>query len=226
MMIPFSATESPVKISAGPPDATAPHVLAFCERINGSSLPVSLAIQPEPECLARECFPNVRHKVEREGGRIQYGWSISEWPRVFIEAQHHAVYEGPAGPSWLDITPSGPEEDYPQERRLFLPDDWAVYDFDNPRVRDNIRQALTADPLIHEYLGLAAELVAIVSRTPGTGEIMIEGADAERVQSIATRSSFLKRSLAMKYTSQGAPCFCGSGQEFKRCHGSPRKEIR
>lgn len=222
MFVPFSASEPPIKILAGPPEATAPHVLAFCERICPSSSPVRLAIRPEPGCLPRECFPNVRQKMEREGGHIRYGWAIWEWPRVFIEAEHHAVHEGRDG-SLTDVTPSTEED--PQAARLFLPDDSAVYDFDNPDGgrRDNIRQALAPDAQIEQYLRLAAELAEIMLRTPGTGMVKISSPDASRVQFIGKRSAQLKREIAMRYTSQGAPCFCGSGQKFKRCHGQLRK---
>jgi hypothetical protein len=150
---------------SGPPTALGPHVLDFCASINPGAQPVYLRIRPGASCEAGECFPNVLGKVEREGGRIQYGWEISEWPRVLIEAQHHAVYEGPSGPPWLDITPA-PEEDH-QETRLFLPDDAAVYDFANPgNRRDNIRKALAPDSLVDEFLGLAAEMMTIMNRTP------------------------------------------------------------
>jgi hypothetical protein len=211
-----------MRMMSGPPASIGPHVLEFCAGISPGAQPVYLRIRPEASCEVSECFPNVCLKVEREGGRIQYGWEISEWPRVFIEAQHHAVYEGPGGPPWLDITPA-PEDDQ-QDTRLFLPDDTAVYDAANPGVRrDNIRKALAADSLVDEFLGLAAEMTAIMNHLPGTGMVTVEGSDAERALSNAKRRSRLRQQLAMKYTTQGAPCFCGSGQKFKRCHGQLRK---
>jgi hypothetical protein len=44
-----------------------------------------------------DCSNCVPQKLTHDGGRIQYGWSIWEWPWVFLEAEHHAVYEGPNG---------------------------------------------------------------------------------------------------------------------------------
>lgn len=209
---------------SGPPPSINKQVLAFCASINPSAKPVYLPIRPETGCEALDCFANVQKKLGKEGGRIQYGWEISVWPAVFIEAVHHAVYESPAGPPWLDITPPTKAEGN-QERRLFLPDDSATYDFANPSVRrDNIRKALASDPMIEESLGLAAELAAIMNRIPGIGMVTVEGADAERVKFIAERSSYLRRQLALKYTPYDAPCFCGSRQRFKRCHGSYKRK--
>ena len=220
MFVPFSVSEPPMRNMAGTPPSITKTVLAFCDSIKHGSKPVYLPIQPDPGCAVRECFNNVRQKVKREGGRIQFGWELNQWPGVYIEGEHHAVYEGPNGPPWLDITP--PPSDTPQQTRLFLPDESAAYDFGDPDFRrDNIRKALATDPLIDEYLGLAAELVAIMQRTPGTGMVTVEGADAQRLQIIARRSSEVKRQIAMKYTAWDDRCFCGP-EKFKRCHGSPQ----
>ena len=147
MLVPFSAIAPPVTVKCGPPNARDAHVRAFCERISPVAKPVLISIQPEPECVPRECFENVRQKTKTHGGRIRCGWAIWEWPRVFIEAEYHAVYEAP-DVSLHDLTPSIPED--PQRARLFLPDDSAVYDFGDPdgSRRDNIRHPLAKDPQI------------------------------------------------------------------------------
>jgi len=197
----------------------ASHVLAFCDRISPGSKPVLVGIRPEARSKPRECFHNVRRKVESEGGRIRFGWALWEWPHVFIEAEHHAVYEAPNGGPLLDLTPS--TEDDPQTARLFLPDDSATYDFQHPDARrDHIRQALAQDPLIDEYFHLASERVQIMSRTPGNGRVTVPATEQDRVVFIAKRIAALQRQIAMKYTAMGAPCFCGSGKKFKRCCGS------
>ncbi len=119
------------------------YIRALCTRVNPKAEPVYINIRPEDGCRPNDCFYCVRRKVTRDAGRIQYGWSIWEWPRVLVEAEHHAVYEGPGGPPWVDITP-------PQfsdiRRRLFLPDDAALYDFDRERIlRNNVRLAVNDD---------------------------------------------------------------------------------
>ncbi len=222
MFVPFSSVEPQAQVYSGPPDATKPHVRAFCERISPGVSPLLVTIQPEQGCRPRECFWNVKQKVEREGGRVLFGWAIWEWPRVFIEGEHHAIYQAPDG-SFHDPTPSIPED--PQVARLFLRDDNVAYDYDarDPIRRYNIREALSPDEQIVEYLRLAEELAGIISRTPGTGMVPIIDTDVIRAQAIAKRSTWLKRQIAMRYTAQSAPCYCGSGRKFKKCHGVPKK---
>jgi hypothetical protein len=58
------------------PDAISSQVLDLCRRINAAATPVFINITPEPGCEVNDCFQCVRAKVAREGGRIQFGWSI------------------------------------------------------------------------------------------------------------------------------------------------------
>ena len=112
---------------AGVPKEISEKVRELCERIAPGLQPTFISINPDLGCEPADCFVNVPRKVQREGGRIQYGWSLWEWPGAFIEAEHHAVYEPLTGPPRLDITPCNRGS----RRRLFLPDDSATYDFEN-----------------------------------------------------------------------------------------------
>ncbi len=151
---------------------------------------------------------------------MQYGWAIWEWPNVMLEAEHHAVYELPAGPPWIDITPSLIPN---VSRRLFLPDDSAIYDFEVEGIRrDNERLALADDPLIEQFFQLAEERNSIMNSIPGIGEVTLEGTIAERYQENVEETGTLEFALRMKYTPANAPCFCESGKRFRQCHG---KEI-
>jgi SEC-C motif len=199
------------------PDSISADVLDLCDRINPGVKPEYIIITPEEGCAANNCFDCVRQKVARNGGRIQFGWSIWKWPRVCVQAEHHAVYEPASGPPWLDITPSQGLEVI---RRLFLPDDRAVYDFGNEGTRrDNKRLALNNDPLIKEFFAAAEKRVAILNSIPGKGSIVIDGDTARRLSAAEEEKKRLVYSLGMKYTSQNALCFCSSGKKFKRCHG-------
>ncbi len=97
---------------------------------------------------------------QRLGGTIRFGWSIWEWPNVYIEAEHHAVYESSEG-ILVDVTP--PADDWTVSR-TFLPDSAAVYDFENEGVRrDNHRLALTSDPLSEQFFQTAREFNRVMS---------------------------------------------------------------
>jgi hypothetical protein len=195
-------------------------ILAFCAKINGDSMPTYLPIHREPGCLPLECFRNVRRKVAENGGRIQFGWAIWEWPSVYIEAEHHAVYEPPDGTQWVDITPCAEGEEI---RRLFLADDSAKYDFDNEGLRrDNFRMALADDETIQLLFNLAARKSEILNTIPGIGQIVVRGAPAQELSEIQRQQENVISELAIRYTPRNARCFCASGKKFKHCHGMQR----
>jgi hypothetical protein len=142
--------------------------------------PNFITITPEPSCDPNDCFECIRRKVTREGGRIQFGWSIWEWPHVYIEAEHHAVYEPPAGSPWKDITPAPSAE---IRHPLFLPDNDATYDFESEGIlRDNKRLALNDDPLIQELFAVAEKRVAILNSIPGVGAVCMDLETAQSLQ--------------------------------------------
>jgi hypothetical protein len=181
---------------AGVPKEISKKVLELCERITPGLQPTFISITPNPDCEPADCFVNVYRKVQREGGRIQYGWSLWEWPEAFIEAEHHAVYEPLTGPPWLDITPC----DRGSRRRLFLPDDSATYDFENEGVlRDNVRLAFSDDPLIEELFKAARKRSAFYNQLPGVGVISISAVEDPERQKIERRVARATLALAQKY---------------------------
>jgi SEC-C motif len=205
------------------PLAVTDPIRKLCGQISPGVEPIFIPITPGADCKPFDCFAGVKRKVETEGGRIQFGWSIWEWPGVFIEAEHHAVYEPPDGPPWIDITPS--IEPQIIRRRLFLADDAAIYDFENEGVlRDNFRVALSDDPLIPQFFAASVERSDILNVLPGVGEISVDAHTAARLSTLENDKTRLFFSLAMKYTPQNARCFCGSDQKFKRCHGNGNDE--
>lgn len=201
-------------IMASPTDA---QTIRFCERIAPKAKPIVLEIKPEAGSRSVECFYNVRDKVEREGGSIKFGWVIWTWPDVYIEAEHHAVYEPPSGSPWLDITPA-PDGD---TQRLFLPDDTVPFDFDEPLPRrDNIRHPLTNDPLVHDHLRLAARFTRFLNHyriKPGEAQVPLYLIQEAQMLQQKRREVILL--MQQKYTKRNARCYCGSGKKFKNCHG-------
>jgi hypothetical protein len=182
---------------AGVPKEISEKVLELCLRIVPSLQPTFIAITPDLDCEPADCFANVYRKIQRKGGgRIQYGWALWEWPGAFIEAEHHAVYEPPTGPPWLDVTPCNRGS----RRRLFLPDDSATYDFENEGVlRNNVRLALSDDPLIEELFKAAQKRSAFYNQLPGVGVISITAAEDQERQKIERRVARATLALAQKY---------------------------
>jgi hypothetical protein len=203
------------------PCPTDPHVKDFCRRVVTDAKPLLLPIVAEPGAEPLDCFNNVRRKVAKEGGRVVYGWAVWEWPGVYIEAEHHAVYEpSPEHGRWMDITPSG----LPGiSSRVFIEDASAIYDFDNEGIRrDNHRHALKRDPLIQDFFAGAQAVNAAMNALPGVGEIAVTPAEARKIQGLQMQQARLTFALAMKYLTRNDPCFCGSGKKFKACHGVGR----
>lgn len=198
-------------------DPKLPHVVRFCRGISSEGSPVLLPILPDEGSVPLDCFNNVRRRVARGGGRIVLGWAIWEWPGVYIEAEHHAVYQPEPAGKWIDLTPSQVPH---LSTRLFLPDAAASYDFDNEGVRhDNHRKALTNDPLVQRLFESARRHSEIMNSIPGVGEVRVTPAIARLLQAADFENIQIAMQLALKYTSRNAPCFCGSGAKFKRCHG-------
>src|SRR5260370_5619874 len=38
------------------------------------------------------CSDGVLEKVKHDGGTIRFGWTIWEWPKIFLTAEFHAVW--------------------------------------------------------------------------------------------------------------------------------------
>lgn len=198
------------------PDPTAQHILRFCEMIVPGARPLLMPIRPSADSQLLDCFNNARQLAEAQGGHIQFGWSIWEWPRVFVEAEHHAVYAPPDGAPWVDVTPAVDGD----TTRVFLPDNSAIYDFENEGVRrENHRMPLVTDPLVGQLFALAIRQNKIMSSIPGVGMVSVPFRMAMELEQIAKAKSQVSYKLGMKYTQRNDRCFCGSGQKFRKCHG-------
>jgi hypothetical protein len=197
-------------------DPAAEHVRRFCRTVVPGARPQVIPIRPGEECEPLNCFGNVQMEVERSGGSVRFGWAIWEWPRVFIEAEHHAVYDPGNGQPWRDVTPSVDRE----TARLFLPDDRATYDFDNEGMRrDNIRQALSGDPNIREFFAAAERIAEIMNSIPGVGEVQVPASIAKELAALEMDKVQRMFLIGMRHTGRNDLCFCRSGLKFKKCHG-------
>ena len=57
------------------------------------------------------------------------------------------------------------------------------------------------------------------SYTANGETVVLTGSKREAYLRNEKQAGLIQYQLVMKYTPQGAPCPCGSGQKFKRCHG-------
>lgn len=127
-----------------PPKSIKPYVRRFCDKVASNERPLYVSVRPVQGAILHDCFGSVSDYVTRYFGEQVIGWAIWEWPKVFIEAEFHAVWRHPAR-NLVDITPKS----VPIPRILFLPDTGAE---DVGRYVDNIRQALRCDPAIDRFL--------------------------------------------------------------------------
>jgi hypothetical protein len=146
------------------PSPSASSVRKICSVIASPEEPLLVKLAPMPWAVEKECFPNVMRQVAEGGGGIVYGWALWQCGWLFIEAEHHAVWESPNG-EWLDITPQVP----PVAHTLFLPDKRAIYDFETTDVRDNHRLALIKDARLDRLLELFTERTALMNSIPSVG---------------------------------------------------------
>lgn len=205
----MNSTRTPVTLT--------PAIIELCQQLSPAKQPVYIAITPTPSSECGFCFQAVLAQIEETGGRMQTGWAIWEWPGVYIEAEHHAVYEPPSGPPWVDVTPSSTPA---ERRRLFLPDDTATYkNCAKALRRDNERRPLTNDPHVREFCELAAERTRIMNTVGGFGLVAVPANKAREIFYIERRMSLLQEDLVQRFTPRNARCPCGSGRKFKVCCG-------
>ena len=173
-----------------------------------------MEIAPQMGAEPLDCFGNVRRALEQHGGEIIFGWTIWEWPSVYIEAEHHAVWRNPDG-ELADITPAQDGN----QTRVFVVDLEATYDFENEGVRrDNIRKALSRDPNIEEFFRYSELRNDVMNGIPGVEEVQIPMAVARQLQTIEQQRAALISAIGMSHTGPNDRCFCGSGLKFKKCH--------
>jgi len=87
------------------PDRLTMPIVEICRRINKTKFGMGyVQMKVEPDCCPLRCFTNVMDKVEKDGGRIQFGWKIFEFPKEAVVARFHAIWISPEG-ACFDITP-------------------------------------------------------------------------------------------------------------------------
>jgi hypothetical protein len=100
----------------------------------GTNLPRYVPVQQDPHGLFGSCNVGVAEKIKSDGGTIRFGWCICEYPRLFLAAEFHAVWENHAG-QLVDITPKPDGE----TRIVFAGDATYPPDFDFTKRPNNRR---------------------------------------------------------------------------------------
>jgi len=166
-------------------------------------------IVPEMYSIKNECYNNVEYKVKEDGGKIQYGWQIWEWPSVYIEAEFHAIWISPNN-DLLDITP----KDYDVTKILFLTD--LIRKYEN-RTIDNVRLPLKDDKLIKDYLEVAKRVNLISTQGESPNNPGITTVNLKRYEYWISLKAQLQLMLQNKLSEYDL-CFCKSGKKYKNCH--------
>jgi SEC-C motif len=175
------------------PPEISPLVTKFCATLSDAA-PEYVVVRPEGK--AGYCHPNVKKKVDEEGGEIVYGRMI--WlGKAMIEAEWHAVWQKDG--CLVDVTakPDG------EGRILFVRTNEA---WDGKAVFPNIRKLLTNDPRVHQLIAMQESLERNATRKDD-GRLQFDLAPT-----IRTFTNMPARKLR-----RNDPCPCGSGKKFKKC---------
>jgi len=188
-------------------------VAALCAEISPNTTPVYVPVAPKHGYVSGNCFFNVAAHVRASGGEAVNGWILWEWPGVFLEAEHHAVWQ--AGDELMDVTPHPDGE----TRILFLPDPARPLNMSSLLM--NVRRPLSrARPvsklidLVDTYDEVYRKRTSIDGRPRTVGR---ERAHDQLVRAIMTARADLILHVAAKVGSRSNPCFCGSQRTYGDC---------
>lgn len=197
------------------PQALSLSILSLCRTVSPDHAPNWVPVRPDQDALVNECFNNVSTKVAREDGAIVYGWLIWEWSRVFIEAEHHAVWE--KDNVLLDITPHVNGE----PKVLFLPDPKRIYDNVGKKRIVNVKRSLGQFASVERWIRAADILQRAMEDHSVGDEIRINRNQlAVLVNNLRSAQGAVLVDLATN-TKVNDTCFCNSGKKYKKCCAPP-----
>lgn len=140
-----------------PPRLIKPYVETFARQVLGgaSVSPFYVWCSPAKGAPQNECFSVVDACVAKYGGQRVLGWTIWERPKVYIEAEFHAIWKSPDG-QFFDISPRS----LPIPRILFIEDKTRKH---NCLQVDNIRKPLIKDKDVQQFLLLRSEYFRLMN---------------------------------------------------------------
>ena len=191
-----------------PPQITR-HIRQLVQRVVPGGVATYMVVEPEPDALEKECFPNVEAKIARDGGRMLCGWQLWEWPHVMVEAEFHAIWLSPDG-QMVDVTPKLHHE----TKVLFVSDPRRRY---TGATVDNVRLPVRDDQLIRHFIGVSEAITHVLSRGVPTADGHVSVPENE-IEPLQQAQQFLGHALLTGLRDH-QPCLCGGGRKYKRCHG-------
>jgi hypothetical protein len=209
--MPAISTELFKKSYTTTPKALNSAIVDLCREISPDTEPRFLPVMPDPIAEPSECFNNVMARVSKDGGNLVYGWLVWEWPNVFIEAEHHAVWE--SNGMLVDITPHVNGEN----KILFLPDPKRTYDFVGQKRRINIKRSHEKFASVSPWIAATDVLQKTIERRSTGNTFTI---DRDELAALARN---VQNSLGAvfvdiaRHTKPNDRCFCLSGRKFKKC---------
>jgi len=162
-------------------------ILDFCQEIDSTTKPVFLKLFPVEDYICGECYGNVENHINKNNGKIQYGWIIWEDPNILLDAEFHAVWVSDKG-EYVDVTPKFDGE----QSILFLPDSERI--FTGEELIDNIRKPLVDN----EYTKLIIE-------------------NAKKGFEIKNKAYKVFLKVKEKNVGRNQLCPCESGKKYKKC---------
>jgi hypothetical protein len=177
------------------PSVLTQDLVALCAELAPGAAPISLACLAPPEARPLDSFETVERQVVEKGGAACFGWSLWEWPRLFLEAEFYSVWRDVDG-RLHDITPR-----VKRGTILFLPDATRVYD--GRRVK-SVRRPLTEDPAVSGFLRACDEEFALINRGARAfmRNVALQGPELGELQLIWQRKIAFSQRLALLETSE------------------------
>jgi len=172
------------------PGAITPAIREFCRQIDPSREPLLVPVRPAGGAASGNPFALVKDHASRHGGGVHYGWTLSEQPGWYLEAEFHGVWVAPTG-ELVDI--AGRADG--RTAVLFLPDSRRTYQGES---LPNRFFALSTSPDVRAMVQDAEFLTRL-------------RADAE------TRAR--REQVRPGAVGRNDPCPCGSGLKYKKCCG-------
>jgi hypothetical protein len=204
------------------PDDKDKNVLKLLELINSADPASYVKVEPEAYAIVSNCFPTVELKIQKDGGKIIFGWQIWQ-SENFVEAEFHGIWESEDGIR-VDITPKSIAG---IDKILFVPDGTMIYE---GKQTNNIRINTTNNALVDDFIKLWNAKFEIENKGDRASEhdfkkLGLSYAEVTLYNKIVDTANGINIMLD-KNNNRESKCFCGSGVKYKQCHGKVLLELR